>query len=69
MDKKEFEGILQEITPSLIIDPEKDSGMDDFFLVLALVFNDLKNIKKIETKYKNNNSQSRPEGDSVVIPD
>jgi len=41
---KEFTGNLKGINPSKIIQKDKDSDFDNFFLVLGLIFNDLKDL-------------------------
>src|SRR5574343_423836 len=47
--EEEFEGDLKKIDPRRIIDPKKSNNdIDNFFLVLGLVFNDLKGIVLFE---------------------
>lgn len=46
--EEEFVGKLQKIDPKRIIDPKKSNELDDFFLTLALIFNDLKGIVLFE---------------------
>jgi hypothetical protein len=41
---KEFEGNLEEISPQRIIQKENDKDFDSFFLVLGLIYNDLKDL-------------------------
>lgn len=44
MDKKEFEGELKKISPNKLIQECENSDFDNFFLVLGLIYNDLKDI-------------------------
>jgi len=41
---KEFEGELDKISPGKLIDKEKLKDFDSFFLVLGLIYNDLKDL-------------------------
>lgn len=42
MKEKEFTGGVEKILPEKIIDKDKVNDLDNFFLVLGLIFNDLK---------------------------
>jgi hypothetical protein len=58
MDKQEFEGEeLKHIEPNRIVKEEADNELDNFFLVLAVIFNDLKGIvlfeKLVTDTYRN----------------
>ena len=44
MVSKEFEGSLDQISPRLILSEENSDDLQDFFLVLSLIFNDLKGL-------------------------
>ena len=54
--KKKFIGSLEEISPTKIIDEEKDDQLANFFLILSMVFNDLKSFlffeKLLEESYE-----------------
>jgi hypothetical protein len=41
--EKEFSGTLSDISPNLLLG-EKENDLDDFFLVLSVIFNDLKGL-------------------------
>lgn len=43
MEKREFPGSLSSISPNLLLG-EKENDLDDFFLVLSVIFNDLKGL-------------------------
>ncbi len=67
---KEFEGNLKSINPSKIIQKDKDSDFDNFFLVLGLIFNDLKDllffVEYIVKEYRKPNSDnSEPPNDHL----
>ena len=44
MNKIEFEGELMHIEPNRLINKDKDDSLANFFLVLSLIYNDLKDI-------------------------
>lgn len=44
MDKKEFKGEISHISPHKLIQKDKNNDFDNFFLVLGLIYNDLKDI-------------------------
>lgn len=44
MKKQEFIGNLEYINPSKLIDKDKNEPVDNFFLVLGLIYNDLKGL-------------------------
>lgn len=46
--EEEFEGELKEIDPNRIIDQKKFDDLDNFFLALGLIFNDLKGVVLFE---------------------
>ena len=48
--------ILKKISPSRLVGDEKDS-MEDFFLVLAVIYNDLKGLIHLEKDYMDNHEQ------------
>ncbi len=56
MDKKDFKGESKHIEPYRIIDEKNNDPLDNFFLVLAVVYNDLKGTilfeKLIEDHYR-----------------
>lgn len=56
VNKKEFLGALEEISPKLLVDEKKKTDIQSFFLILGLIFNDLKGLvffqKFIEDNYR-----------------
>ncbi len=56
MDKKEFPSTLKDISPRLLIDDSKKKDIQSFFLILGLIFNDLKGLiffqKLVEDHYR-----------------
>lgn len=56
MSKKEFEGQLIGVFPDLLIDKTEDNQYESFFLILGMVYNDLKGLilfqKLIEDTYR-----------------
>jgi len=57
--KKEFPGNLKDISPRNIVDENKKDDLQTFFLILGLIFNDLKGLiffqKTIEDNYRKPN--------------
>lgn len=55
-DKKEFPGNLEDISPRNLIDEKNKNDLQSFFLILGLIFNDLKGLiffqKFIEDNYR-----------------
>jgi hypothetical protein len=55
-NKKEFPGVLKDISPRLLIDENNKKDIQSFFLILGLIFNDLKGLvffqKLIEDNYR-----------------
>lgn len=56
MNKKEFIGNLDNISPLKIINKDKEDSYESFFLILGMIFNDLKGLifiqKTIEDDYR-----------------
>jgi hypothetical protein len=56
LDKKEFSGELKDISPKHIIDQDNKKDIQSFFLILGLIFDDLKGLiffqKVIEDNYR-----------------
>ncbi len=44
MDKKDFTGNVKGVSPNIIIKEDDNNELDNFFLVLGLIYNDLKNL-------------------------
>jgi hypothetical protein len=44
MKKKEFKGKLEKISPNLLIDENDRDQFHNFFLILGMIFNDLKGL-------------------------
>lgn len=63
MNKKEFPGNLEYVSPQLLIDKENKNDLQSFFLILGLIYNDLKGLiffqKLVEDNYR------KPEADEV----
>jgi len=59
MNKNEFKGNLQEINPSLIVSETTKKPIESFFLVLSVMYNDLKGLilfkKSITDNYRPSN--------------
>lgn len=64
-NKKEFPGVLKDISPRLLIDEKNKKEIQSFFLILGLIFNDLKGLvffqKLIEDNYR------KPREDEVSV--
>jgi hypothetical protein len=58
-NKKEFVGIRDEISPKFLIDEKEKKDFQSFFLILGLIFNDIKGLiffqKTIEDLYRRPN--------------
>lgn len=62
---EEFEGELKSIPPSKLIKKDKSNDFDNFFLVLGLIYNDLKDLILFTNLIQKNYRQPRPD---VVEP-
>ncbi len=55
-NKKEFLGTLKQISPRLLVDEKDEKEIQNFFLILGLIFNDLKGLvffqKFLEENYR-----------------
>lgn len=60
INKKEFPGNLEDISPIHLIDEKNKNNLQSFFLILGLIFNDLKGLiffqKIIEDNYRKPNA-------------
>ncbi len=65
MNKKEFTGILEHISPDLLINKDNQDKYQSFFLILGMIYNDLKGLiffqKIIEDNYR------LPDKDEVTV--
>ncbi len=56
IEKREFPGVLEDISPRHLIDENNKNDIQSFFLILGLIFNDLKGLiffqKFIEDNYR-----------------
>lgn len=60
MKKERFNCILESINPSKLIDKNKSDDIDNFFLALGLIYNDLKGLILFNNLLKKNYSEPHP---------
>ncbi len=63
MLRKEFTGKLEGLEPSKILDQQNINNLDNFFLILGLIFNDIKGLITFDNLIEEN--YRRPEDDEV----
>ncbi len=64
-DLKEFSGKLEKIDPGLLIDKDKKDDIKSFFLVLGLIYNDIKGLIFFQKFIKDN--YRKPDIDEVSV--
>ena len=67
MENQEFKGELKYIKPYRLIKGDKDDPLARFFLVLAVIFNDLKGLALFEKLVSDIYRKEKPEEVSVQV--